>query len=508
MQRAVADLVFPLSGSAPPKVQHVQVVQREFRHDMARVRVNRERPAFPDYRSNTPVELTYGREGQVETFYGYVHHVEPYVERNAEHLTIVCIGTGYPLKQRRQQMYRDKTITDVVREVAGRHKLDADIEPHTLRHSVIVQAGESDWEFLIRLAKEIGYVVYINGTQLRFHTRTRDLKGARNEAPRFKYSPPEETDQGEVRRFLSRIGETLPTAGRRADRRAYGVDPRTAKVIEVRNNGELADVLGVETADPFFDYYEQELVVHSRDDGEAALDGITEDNRFHITATAEVKGDVRVRQAMPVYFDQLPEDYGGYWFVHGVTHTITNNEYMLDLELGRDSLQQASDLPAGRAKRDLSSLPTRGRSRPPRRPGTVLRAIGTTGKRAGGKTPTTRTPVKGKGKVSSRASKTTRPMQMVGPLSSVSTPQGEVARTAVQPGEVIIPPRGARYPHPPRPVRSTVARQLLNPSVQVSKPEALWQAAFTSEPVRPHPEPAPQSVAVARRLSARTLRGA
>lgn len=506
MQRAVADLRFPLSGSAPPKVQHVQVMQREFRHDMARVRVNREQPAFPDYRSNTPVELTYGREGAVETFYGYVHHVEPYVERNIEYLTVVCIGTGYPLKQRRQQMYRDVTITDVVRTVAARHKLDADIEPHTQQHSVIVQSGESDWELLVRLAKQIGYVVYINGTQIRFHTRTRDLKGARNEAPRFKYSPPEQTDQGEVRRFASRIGETLPMAGRRADRRAYGVDPRTATIIEVRNNGELTDVLGVETADPYFDYYEQGLVIHSPGDGEAELDGITEDNRFHISATAEVKGDVRVRQAMPVYFDQLPEDYGGYWFVHGVTHTIGNNEYMLDLELGRDSLQVAADLPAGRARRDLSSLPKQGRSRPTRKPGTVLRTPAGAPKR-GKKVATTRTPVKGKGKVSSRKTTVKRTTQLTGQFGSTSTPQGEQILT-VQPGLVTIPPRGARYPHPPRPVRSTVSRQLLTPIVQVGKPEALWQAAFASEPARPQPAVAPQSPGVERRLSARTLRGA
>ena len=54
------------------------------------------------------------------------------------------------------------TYAEIVELIAAEHELDALAFPTTVVYDSVVQSNETDWDFLVRLAREVGYVMYIS----------------------------------------------------------------------------------------------------------------------------------------------------------------------------------------------------------------------------------------------------------------------------------------------------------------------------------------------------------
>ena len=53
------------------------------------------------------------------------------------------------------------TYSEIVELIAGEHGIDALAFPTAVVYDSVVQSNETDWDFLVRLAREVGYVMYI-----------------------------------------------------------------------------------------------------------------------------------------------------------------------------------------------------------------------------------------------------------------------------------------------------------------------------------------------------------
>ena len=97
------------------------------------------------------------------------------LEAEIHHGTTYSIVRGYDQSHRLMhgsvtESYRNATYADIARKVADRHHLKAGrIEGSAPTHVHVVQANESDWEFLRRLAAEVGYELTVVDGQLDFH---------------------------------------------------------------------------------------------------------------------------------------------------------------------------------------------------------------------------------------------------------------------------------------------------------------------------------------------------
>ncbi|HEY1278384.1 MAG TPA: VgrG-related protein [Acidimicrobiales bacterium] len=97
------------------------------------------------------------------------------LEAEIHHGTSYSIVRGYDQSHRLMhgsvtESYRNATYADIAKKVAERHHLKAGhIEGSSPTHVHVVQANESDWEFLRRLAAEVGYELTVVDGQLDFH---------------------------------------------------------------------------------------------------------------------------------------------------------------------------------------------------------------------------------------------------------------------------------------------------------------------------------------------------
>lgn len=315
MPRVFAEATFDNRITFIPR--HSLVVQGENAHDVASIVLGHD--VLPTRVSEaTPIQLRWGFEtGTQQNFYGYVHHTEPLYSDSApdERLKLVCIGASRTLMAGLHQAWRYQTIDSIVREIATRYYLSADVEKHAAVWDYLASTT-SAWEFLLELANKIGYVVAVNGTEVRL------------------ISP-----SGVFRRFMTAAPTIAPTlfrpvagasseGGTRARRLGFGLDPRSAQIYSVA--GGPQGFIEVQT----------DMVSSTPQEAAAQLGGTIQRNRFRHQATAEAPGVPSVVQASLVYVPEVGADYIGQWYVQQVEHEIRPREgsYTMYLQLGRDQL--------------------------------------------------------------------------------------------------------------------------------------------------------------------------
>src|SRR5437660_6077160 len=148
----------------------INVIQQDFGHDIVTLISYRDDNTPNVYRTGVPVSVDWGLlNRRVETFYGYVHHVEPITvpagkpeQRNV--VKIVCIGVTYPMQETRRQIYLNRTIPSVLQEIFDNHKFSSRVSQSDTVWDSLVQADQSDWQFVCSLAQRLGWSVHARNT--------------------------------------------------------------------------------------------------------------------------------------------------------------------------------------------------------------------------------------------------------------------------------------------------------------------------------------------------------
>lgn len=336
----------PNRGHATRTVRRLDVVQKEYHHDIAEVVVRGETDNAEEFKTGTPVQIDYGRFPRDEgTFYGYINHTVPEVDRThpqvgSRDMKLVCIGASYTMKQPLTGVFTDRTAQGVVLDIAGQFLFTADI-PFSNTDIVFPSLncpGLSAWKFCAETAKKAGLVFYCNKTEIRMMDPLEELHRLDRFVPTFyhrDYFPGIDT----IISFKTESGDYFPEPGRqRVTRLAYGVNPRTGEMIFATNDGSSGPITLARTAPkPRFAKYETALVVGDNFLANQRLDAAAKLNRFHVKAVAEVNGDPRIHQGSVVVLEGLNDKHSGLWYVHEATHAISAQRFSTKLVLGRDS---------------------------------------------------------------------------------------------------------------------------------------------------------------------------
>ena len=93
-----------------------------------------------------------------------------------------AIVRGYDLSHRlatgrKSDTYQDSTYSDIAKKIAARAKLKTDIEATREVHEHVIQANQSDLDFLMRLADEVDYVCRVDGDTLLFKKQAPATEG-------------------------------------------------------------------------------------------------------------------------------------------------------------------------------------------------------------------------------------------------------------------------------------------------------------------------------------------
>ena len=337
---------FPETTIQPQVVYSATVTQTRYAHEMICLYFKDWGVQFDVVKSGLPVHLVVHGYNEKRDFYGYVHHVNLNRSPGKNFTELTVIGASFPMKQQSQTVYKNTTADQIIKEIAAKHNFVAYAVPHPRVYPQVAQAGHSDWEMMVRLAKQCGYTLRANNTEIYFQPIMEDYTKYRAEAPKFVMRPASDPNGSTLYSFKPMIGESIPyedsTKGAVA---INGVDITNAAPVSITQQIRSTKTR-VKQQSEFFDRFDTHTV--APDPLVAGYEAEAAENRnyFPYRGVAEVLGNPNLRPDMPVYLDGIGEPYSGYWIILEAQHTIVEEElnrqrYTTTIVVGTDSLGKA-----------------------------------------------------------------------------------------------------------------------------------------------------------------------
>lgn len=153
----------------------IEIGMSENHHDILRVTMSGlPVEAVEDYRNRTVLLDINTGPNYSEKFVGYVQSVNP--KSTTAHGTVnyslfqtaevVAMGASYEMRGSRSHVWEGYSLHDLATHLARRHHLSVSV-PHSANvYERMVQTEESDWQFLVRIADQMGYRVTCHGTHI------------------------------------------------------------------------------------------------------------------------------------------------------------------------------------------------------------------------------------------------------------------------------------------------------------------------------------------------------
>ena len=338
-----------INGIVQPDFQlDVQLSQEWGRHDIFQVRVEYNR-GFPmqtvqPWPENAPVQIVWGRRpGQLNTWYGYVNHYQ--MSTNADsgthnlQFTYIIIGMSKPMNSDTSKVWGSVTPTYIAKTIAAKYNLRTVVTSTTWQLTSEVQAAESDFEFMNRIADKTGYRFWVSNGTLYLIDPAVVLQGAGVQAiPTFSCDKLL-TQQDTLRDFQLMKGDNLP-GSTIATRSVYGIDSASGQVFKATASPSAktnATITQVNTT----------RVANSYSEGKQIIDSWQSLSQFYIGANAELFGDQTLYPGKVVFLQgsALPDGNQGFWIVASTTHVMkkssttlsTADKYVTQCQLLRNS---------------------------------------------------------------------------------------------------------------------------------------------------------------------------
>lgn len=320
---------FPTLPAISVQPKEVQLHQKNTHHDVLVLTYHSTSSKnFKLLKTGVPVKFSWKQGGRKAEWLGYVSSVGRTVgaEKNKD-MSITCVSSSYVLKQRVAKTYTNKTIPEVVAQIAKDNKFRFVGENHTRRFSGLSAGGSSIWEWLHELASRIGYVAYVSGTDLIFRPFDKLLDEASADVPIFQmWATHIPRTLHQIDRTLDRIvltqGDNIEDgSASRSNKIVSGIHPVTGKPFTANKSPKQVGK-GLRTAvnDVLFDDYRTDQIVHDKLTAMGAAEGSAHMARFNMPAKIWGQGDPRVRPNHLVYIDGTGTDTNGYWLVRSVIH--------------------------------------------------------------------------------------------------------------------------------------------------------------------------------------------
>lgn len=339
---------FPTLPSLTVLPAEVDLYQEKFSHDVLELVYPVESQVWSNLlKTGTPIVFTWYQGIRKKIWTGYVSHVstQSAVQRKKE-MKVVCLGASYNLKQRANEIWKNRTVTEVAQQIAKKFKLKFVGEPSSKRFEQLALSGQTYLSWLGEYAQKIGYAFYIDNTTMYFrpvHTLLKDMASNAAIMALESSGPPAGAGGWErtLDSFTIKKGDYFDgVAAQHTKKTTSGVNPLTGKRISNTaspTQGRAADTRNARRG-PLFEEYSLEVVHNSAFSKSTAKD-LAFAARFVTTAKLRGQGDPRIKPYSAVFVAGTGSDTEGYWTVNKVHHIFTiNGLYEVDMEVATDGI--------------------------------------------------------------------------------------------------------------------------------------------------------------------------
>jgi hypothetical protein len=336
---------FPETTAPPIAVYSAVLHQKRYHHEIIQLTFSHWGVDYDDVSAGSPLKVVIESEKDRREFYGYVHHVKTHKTPGTNFTEVVAISSSFSFKTQTQKIWKNITADAIIKQLAAKHNFVAYTVPHPRVYPQVAQAGHSDWSFMVRLAKQCGYSLRTENTELYFQPMLEEYTKYRQEAPVFSMAP-EWRGGTTIYSFVPLVGEDLHLDGDIKGATAVsGVDASSKQAVKVTQqlrNKTTREKNQIE----FFDRIDTSTVIPDIQTAAHEAKAVEERNTFPYRATVEVIGHPNLRPDKPIYLDGLGIDYSGYWTILEAEHKIVKEDrnsevYTCKLLVGTDSLGKA-----------------------------------------------------------------------------------------------------------------------------------------------------------------------
>jgi hypothetical protein len=276
---------------------------------------------WPD---NAPVRIIWGQTpGNTQTWYGYVNHHT--IDANSDsgskamQVTYTCIGTSKPMNTDKTRRWGQVTGTYMAKTIAAEYGLRVVLSSTNWILPSEVQANESDFKFLNRMADKTGYRFWVSGGTLYFVDPSVVLQGGLNQNVPSFYMDKSFLYLDTIRDFHMLRGDNIPGAAQ-TTRTIYGIDGQSGSVFSAvaSNPGTVSSgVIQIFSEWP----------VSSQHEAQQLVNAYQSRSQFWQAATAELYGTSLIYPGKLIQLtgNQLNTEAAGYWIVASSDHVMRSS---------------------------------------------------------------------------------------------------------------------------------------------------------------------------------------
>lgn len=341
-------------GGEPPRLFRFKYAAGEYQHEIGVLHVHGGRSA--DFPSGTPVSVFWSTSAaEYAEFLGYVEHAldlpaEPHSVRRGV-VRLSCVGATRELKHGDARTFKNQRMTSIIRTLVEGQRLDpGGIRDSDFTWPVTVQAGMSDWEFMVSCAKQAGMVLIPRRTKIVCAERKDLIRDASSAAPVFVSA--NTPGPGGLVSFRTATGAALSEVH---DRTLQAVSEFSRSALRIRETGGPVEkpLFSVAAASPEYRRAVNDVPVGSFSEGAALLRAERLVHQLAVRSTVVAAPHPNVVAGGLVAVTGVGSDASnGLWYVRSVEIELEPDATgEMTLELGRDSQEPVGVMPAPVAER-------------------------------------------------------------------------------------------------------------------------------------------------------------
>lgn len=296
-------------------------------HDILMVRFEYYRglnlTAMSTWKDNSPIRVVWGYNGSTQVWYGYVNHhtIDANADSGSRDIQIMytCIGTSKPMNSDITKSWGQVSGTYMAKTIASKYGFRSVLTTSSWVLPSEVQANESDFKFLNRMADKIGYRFWVSGGTLYFIDPSVAIQGSTTQAVSSFYMDKNFTYKDTIRNFTMMKGDNLPGSVISV-RSMYGLDAQTGQPFQItaaNTTGSTSTINQVNVEWP----------VSSQGEATNLVNAWQGRSQFWQTATAELYGDSLLYPGKLVTLTgaQMPAESAGTWLVAAADHVLRSS---------------------------------------------------------------------------------------------------------------------------------------------------------------------------------------
>ena len=324
----------------------MELTQNRYEHETAKIVFKDWDLDYDAITTNSPISVKLTGTNEFIIFNGYVDYVKPCITPGENYTEVGFISASGNMRNQIEAVYKNITADQVVKRIATKYGFACYSVPHPRVYPQISQAGRSDWQLMVRLAKQNGYTLRTHNTEIYFQPMLEDYTKYRAQAKYFSLQYPESTIGTTIYSFDPVIGEAIDyKESFKAAVAVAGVDKYSKSAIKTAKQNRNKKTRKKKKPESF-DRFATDIVVNDPETAKYEAEAAENRNVFPYRAWVEVLGEPSLRPDMPVYLDNLGKTYSGYWTILGTEHKVIEEEinqyrYTTVLYVGTDSLGQS-----------------------------------------------------------------------------------------------------------------------------------------------------------------------